>query len=99
MITLNDFDSNAPFLAQLNEAGDEPVTIVNTFLAPEGQVEDVIEIWHQDSDTMKAKPGFISAQLHQGTADSRVLTNVAVWESTKARQEAFVGPDFQVLLP
>ncbi|WP_063043397.1 antibiotic biosynthesis monooxygenase family protein [Nocardia pseudovaccinii] len=99
MITLNDFDSNVPFLAQLNEAGAEPVTIVNTFLAPEGRVQDVIEIWRQDSEIMKAKPGFISAQLHRGTADSRVLTNVAVWESTKALQEAFVSPDFQAVLP
>ncbi|MET9491095.1 antibiotic biosynthesis monooxygenase [Nocardia sp. NPDC006630] len=99
MITLNDLDSRAPFFAQLNEAGDEPVTIVNTFLAPEGGMDDVFEIWRQDSEIMKSKPGFISAQLYRGTAGSRVLTNVAVWESASALNAAFLGPEFQQLLP
>jgi hypothetical protein len=33
---------------------------------------------------MKQQPGFISTQLHRGTAGSTTLVNVAVWESARA---------------
>ena len=44
---------------------------------------------------MKAQPGFVSLQMHQGTAGSRLLMNVAVWESTEALATAFASPEFQ----
>ena len=47
---------------------------------------------------MKQQPGFISAQLHCGTAGSTTLVNVAVWESAAALGGAFGSPDFQALL-
>jgi heme-degrading monooxygenase HmoA len=47
---------------------------------------------------MKAQPGFISTQLHRGTVGSRVLVNVAVWESAEALSAAFGSPDFQQAL-
>ncbi|WP_063043435.1 antibiotic biosynthesis monooxygenase family protein [Nocardia pseudovaccinii] len=98
MITLNGFDSKAPFLAQLAEPGDEPVILVNTFVAPEGQMESLYDAWRLDAGVMKTKPGLISAQLHRGAGNSRVMMNMAVWESTKALQEGFVNPDFQKFL-
>lgn len=98
MITLNDIDTRAPFSAQLNSSGDEPVTMVNTFVTPPGLEEDVIEVWRLDSEVMKTKVGNISQQLYHGAA-GRVVTNVATWESAKALRNAFMSPEFQALLP
>ncbi|GAA0895222.1 MULTISPECIES: antibiotic biosynthesis monooxygenase family protein [Streptomyces violaceusniger group] len=97
MITLNDLDARAPFMAQLNYSGDEPVTIVNTLVTPPGLEEDVIEAWRLDSEVMKTKGGNISQQLYRGPA-GRVVTNVANWESAKDLQNAFMSPEFQALL-
>jgi len=44
---------------------------------------------------MKAQPGFVSLQMHQGTAGSRLLMNIAVWESTQALATALGSPEFQ----
>ncbi|MET9491120.1 antibiotic biosynthesis monooxygenase family protein [Nocardia sp. NPDC006630] len=98
MIALNEIDPDAPFLSQLSDQGEGPVTIINTFVAREGQLEEVIEAWRQDSVVMKAQPGFVSAQLYQGIAGSHVLINVAVWESTQELAAAFGSPEFQRLL-
>ncbi|WP_063915544.1 antibiotic biosynthesis monooxygenase family protein [Nocardia salmonicida] len=98
MIALHDLDPGTPFLSQLADSNGGPVTIVNTFLAPEGQLEAVIEAWRQDSVVMKTKPGFVSAQLYQGIAGSHLLVNVAVWESAQSLASAFASPEFQRLL-
>ncbi|MFI5682944.1 antibiotic biosynthesis monooxygenase family protein [Streptomyces sp. NPDC051636] len=100
MIEIKDIDPSLPFLTQLNGEDDgQPITIINTFVAPEGQVDAVIEVWRKDSFVMKARPGFVSAQLHRGIGDSRVLTNVAVWESLTDLRNAFNSAPFQELLP
>ncbi|MEU3010164.1 antibiotic biosynthesis monooxygenase family protein [Nocardia asteroides] len=98
MISLHDLDPETPFLSQLGDSDSGAVTIVNTFLAPAGQLDEVIEAWRQDSVVMKAKPGFISAQLYQGIAGSNLLVNVAVWESAHMLAAAFASPEFQQLL-
>ncbi|MFD4603079.1 antibiotic biosynthesis monooxygenase family protein [Streptomyces sp. NPDC058464] len=101
MIELKDVDAaSASFLAQLQGPDDgQPVTLVNTFVAPQGQVDEVISVWRQDSLIMKAQPGLVSAQLYRGIGDSHVLTNVAVWESLSALRNAFNTPEFQKTLP
>lgn len=43
---------------------------------------------------MKRQPGFISAQLHEGIADSGVYSNYAVWESAAHLRAAVANPDF-----
>lgn len=99
MIELKDLDPSAPFLAQLQGPDDgQPVTLVNTFLAPEGQIDKVIDVWRQDSLIMKAQPGFVSAQLYRGAGDSRLLTNVAVWETLASLRDAFLTQEFQSTL-
>jgi heme-degrading monooxygenase HmoA len=100
MIEICNIDPSFPFLTQLQGHDDgQPVTIINTFVAPEGQVDAVIDVWRKDSFVMKAQPGFISAQLHHGIGDSRVLTNVAVWESLTDLRNAFNSAEFQETLP
>ncbi|MFD3744002.1 antibiotic biosynthesis monooxygenase [Nocardia sp. NPDC058633] len=99
MITLNDLDPRTPFMGQLAEEGGQPVMIVNTFVAPPDGVDAMIDVWRRDSDVMKAHSGFVSAQLYRGTGGSRVLTNVAVWESAEHLRHAFGSKEFQQLLP
>ena len=96
MIDLKDIDVSAPYLAQLEGPDDgHPVTLVNTFLAPEGQVDKLIDVWRQDSLVMKKQPGFVSAQLYCGIAGNRALTNVAVWENLSSLRDAFMNEEFQ----
>ncbi len=97
MVTLEDVDPTTPFVAQLQEEA-APVVLVNTFLTPEGGHDEVVAAWEKDAAFMKAQPGFISTQLHRGTGTSRVLVNVAVWESTEALRAAFTSPEFQQAL-
>ncbi|WP_030599232.1 antibiotic biosynthesis monooxygenase family protein [Streptomyces fulvoviolaceus] len=99
MIELKDLDPSSPFMGQLMGPDDgQPVTIINTFLAPEGQIDKVIDVWRQDSFVMKAQPGFISAQLHRGIGGSHILTNVAVWETLTSLKNAFMQEEFQKTL-
>ncbi|WP_405728456.1 antibiotic biosynthesis monooxygenase [Streptomyces sp. NBC_01537] len=100
MIELRDIDPSTPFLAQLQGPDDgQPITLVNTFVVPEGGIDKVIDVWRQDSMIMKAQPGFVSAQLHRAIGDGRVLTNVAVWESLTSLRNAFMSQEFQNTLP
>ena len=95
MITLSDLCPDVTFYQQLQSAQPGPVTLINTFTAPDGKVDEVIEAWRIDSVFMKASQGFISAQLYLGTQGSGVLVNVAVWESIGALRDAFSSSEFQ----
>jgi heme-degrading monooxygenase HmoA len=94
MISLANLDESTPYLGQLREAAS-PVTIVNTFVAPEGGQDAVLAAWADDAAYMKKQPGFISAQLFGGIGGSRVFTNVAVWESVAHLAAAFSTPEFR----
>jgi heme-degrading monooxygenase HmoA len=93
MINLADLDESTPYLGQLKEAAGT-VTIINMFVAPEGKADEALAAWKDDSQYMKSKPGFISAQLFRGIGGSRIFTNVAVWESTGHLMAAFGTPEF-----
>jgi heme-degrading monooxygenase HmoA len=97
VIEIKNIDPAQPFLTQLQEADPGPVTVINTFVYPEGEFEAVVEAWRKDSMVMIASPGFISAQLYRGIG-SNVLTNVAVWESAAQLRAAFQSKEFQDLL-
>lgn len=98
MIELVDIDPARPFLSQLEEVDSGPVTVINTFVYPEGEFEAVVEVWRRDSVVMMASPGWISAQLYHGVG-SRVLTNVSMWESAAQLKAAFQSKEFQDILP
>ena len=87
-------DERVTYMQQLqDDAG--PVVLVNRFnVAPE-DAERLLEVWADDAAYMKEQPGFISTQLHRGTAGSTTFVNVAVWESARALGDAFRSPEFQ----
>jgi heme-degrading monooxygenase HmoA len=61
----------------------KPVTLMNSFLVPEGRDEAFVELWKQTSEYFRAQPGFLSLRLHRAVTpgtDYRYV-NVARWAS------------------
>jgi heme-degrading monooxygenase HmoA len=91
---LREMNDHVRYLQQLQE-DTGPVVLINQFnVAPEDAAH-FIEVWTDDAAFMKQQPGFISTQLHQGTAGSATFVNIAVWESARALGRAFSSPEFQ----
>jgi heme-degrading monooxygenase HmoA len=91
---LREMDDQVTYAQQLQD-DDGPVVLINQFnLAPE-DTERFVQAWADDAAYMKQQPGFISTQLHRGTAGSTTYINVAVWESARALGQAFRSPEFQ----
>jgi heme-degrading monooxygenase HmoA len=98
MIELKDLDPDVSIRDQLHEASEEPVILINVFHAEAGEQEALLQAWADDARYFKAQPGFISTQLHRGTAGSRTYLNYAVWESVGAFRAAFSNPLFHAKL-
>lgn len=94
-VRLREMDEQTTYRQQLQEGGDRPVVLFNQFnVAPE-DAGRFLEVWADDAGFMKRQAGFISTQLHRGTAGSSTYINVAVWESPRALAAAFGSPEFQ----
>ncbi|MFD8706591.1 antibiotic biosynthesis monooxygenase family protein [Kitasatospora sp. NPDC059648] len=96
MAELQSLDPSTPLFAQFKERTG-PIVLANTFVVPEERAESFLALFRRQAEFMRAQPGFVSLQMHRGTADSRLLMNVAVWESTEALATAFGSPQFQRL--
>jgi heme-degrading monooxygenase HmoA len=91
---LREVDERVTYRQQLHEDGG-PIVLINQFnIAPEA-VDEFLEVWAEDARFMKRQPGFISTQLHRGTAGSTTFVNVAVCESARALGEAVQAPEFE----
>jgi len=97
MLQVQPLDPNVPIFQQLN-TDLSPVVLVNIFHVAEADVPALLKAWENDANWMKQQPGFISTQLHQGTAGSTVLMNYAVWESVAHFRAAFNNPAFKKAL-
>lgn len=67
-----------------------PVTLINVFEVPEGQLDQTIAFWERARDFLKDQPGFLDTHLHQSlSAQARFqLVNVARWQSPAAFKAA-----------
>ena len=93
-VELREMDERVAYMQQL-QGDDGPIVLVNQFnVAPE-DADQLLEVWADDAAYMKQQPGFISTQLHRGTAGSSTFVNIAVWESAQALGRAFASPEFQ----
>lgn len=90
-----DMDGTTPLMKQLAEPHGGPVVLVNKFTVAREDREALVAAWADDAAFFKQQPGFISAQLHRGLADSPVFFNYAVWESVDAFRAAFGRPEFR----
>jgi heme-degrading monooxygenase HmoA len=91
---LRELDEHVTYASQLQQDGG-PVVLINIFSVAPEDAERLLEAWAEDAAFMKRQPGFISTQLHRGTAGSSTFVNVAEWESARALGEAFRSPEFQ----
>jgi heme-degrading monooxygenase HmoA len=91
---LRELDEHVTYASQLKEDGG-PVVLINVFTVAPEDAERLLDVWADDAAFMKRRPGFISTQLHRGTAGSSTFVNVAQWESARALGEAFRSPEFQ----
>jgi heme-degrading monooxygenase HmoA len=94
MIALREMDEQITYMHQLlQDTG--PIVLISQFEVATEEAERFLDVWADDAAFMKQQAGFISTQLHRGTAGSRVFMNVATWESTAALAAAFGSPEFQ----
>jgi heme-degrading monooxygenase HmoA len=91
---LRELDEHVTYASQLQENGG-PVVLFNLFTVAPEDADRFLDVWADDAAFMKRQPGFISTQLHRGTAGSSTFVNVAEWESARALGEAFRSPEFQ----
>ncbi len=91
---LREMDERTTYLEQLQE-DEGQVVLINQFEVPPEETERFLEVWAEDAAFMTQQPGFISTQLHRGTAGSSTFMNVAVWESAAALGRTFRSPEFQ----
>ena len=91
---LREMNDQVAYAQQLQD-DDGPVVLINQFNLAPGDATRFLEVWADDAAFMKQQPGFISTQLHRGTAGSTTFVNVAVWESARALGRAFGSPEFQ----
>ncbi|MEV7130875.1 antibiotic biosynthesis monooxygenase family protein [Streptomyces sp. NPDC093260] len=94
MATVQSLDPHTPWPAQLRESTG-PIVLANTFVVPGERAGTFSDLFLRQAEFMKAQPGFVSMQMHRGTAGSQLLMNVAVWESTGALAAALSSPEFQ----
>jgi hypothetical protein len=64
-----EMDRTVTLADQLKDEGGA-VVLVNTFVAPPEDVDQLLAAWAADAAIMKRQPGFISTQLHRGVAGS-----------------------------
>jgi heme-degrading monooxygenase HmoA len=92
-----EMDRTVTVADQLKDEGGA-VVLVNTFVAPPEDVDQLLAAWAADAAIMKRQPGFISTQLHRGVAGSGAFLNYAVWESVAHFRAAFANPEFRARL-
>lgn len=80
---------------QLQSKEHGSVVLVNIFTVDKSDEDALVTAWSHDADFMRAQPGYISTQLHQGIAGSGTFVNYAVWESVESFRNAFSNPEFQ----
>jgi heme-degrading monooxygenase HmoA len=91
---LSEMDATVTFLSQLDDDSG-PIVLINKFNVDQHEVEALLAAWADDASWMKQQPGYISTQLHRGTAGSATFINIAIWESARALGQAFRSPEFQ----
>ena len=69
--------------------------LINLFTVDAGEEDALVKAWAHDADFMKAQPGYISTQLHQGIAGSSTFVNYAFWQDVRTFRDAFSNPEFQ----
>ncbi|MFJ9406034.1 putative quinol monooxygenase [Streptomyces sp. NPDC101393] len=74
------------------QAGRDVATLINVFtVAPERQAQLVALLTRATEETMRHRPGFISANIH-ASADGERVVNYAQWESEEHFRAMLADP-------
>ncbi|WP_136658150.1 antibiotic biosynthesis monooxygenase family protein [Nitratireductor sp. XY-223] len=82
-------------LAEQMRSDEGPVVLINVFTVDLADEDALLAAWAHDADFMKARPGYISTQLHRGIGGSSTFVNYAVWQDVASFRNAFTDPEFQ----
>jgi len=68
---------------QADDGADQAVTLINSFIVPEGRDEAFVDLWTKTSHYFRAQPGFLSLRLHRAVTPGAQYryVNVARWAS------------------
>jgi heme-degrading monooxygenase HmoA len=97
VVAFRELDERVPFAQQLGENGG-PIVFFNTFHVEPDEVDAFLEAWRVDGEYMEKQPGYVSTQLHRGSAGSTTFINVAVWDSVEAMRAAVSNPELRASL-
>jgi quinol monooxygenase YgiN len=92
---LVEMDDQVTFVQQMDEDDTGPVILINKFNVVPDEVDEFLAAFAATDKVLKRQPGYISAQLHRGIADSCVFLNYEVWESAKLFKQAVTGSEFR----
>jgi heme-degrading monooxygenase HmoA len=95
MPNFQELDNNVSLNAQMYSKEDGSIILINVFTVNPEEKDALLSAWKHDADFMRAQPGYISTQLHEGIADSSTFINYAVWENVESFRAAFTQPEFQ----
>ena len=82
------------------EGAAAPVTLINSFLVPEGRDEAFVELWKETSAYFREQPGFLSLRLHRAVTPGTEYryVNVARWASDAAYRAPHGTDEFRRLV-
>lgn len=77
-----------------------PVTLMNSFVVPEGRDEAFVKLWMESSEYFRAQPGFLSLRLHRAVTPGTPYryVNVARWASDAAYRAPHGTEEFRRLV-
>lgn len=89
-----ELDPRTTIESQLTDT-EGPLILMNVFTLESHDSEEFVKAWTAESEFFKKKPGYVSAQLHEGVGGSTLYVNYAVWESAASFAAAFHEPEFK----
>jgi quinol monooxygenase YgiN len=96
MVKIVEMDEKVTLNTQLEgDVDGGAVILLNKFTVQPEDVDEFLKVFQATTKVMKQQPGFISAQLHRGIADSSTFFNYAVFESAEHFKRAFNTPEFR----
>lgn len=95
MPAFKELNDNISLGDQMQSTEQGPIVLINVFTVDPADEDALLAAWAHDANFMKAQPGYISTQLHQGIGGSSTFINYAVWESVESFRNAFSDREFQ----
>jgi heme-degrading monooxygenase HmoA len=85
---------------QAQDGARQPVTLINSFLVPEGRDDDFMKLWMETSQYFRAQPGFLSLRLHRAVTPGAPYryVNVARWASDAEYRAPHTRDEFRQLV-